>query len=197
MMYHLIRFIRNFAYLVSLCNYSRWDRSHPFVIFTIGHWLPRGFPMPLAWFHTYTYSPALIATLEVYPVQMWQHETFIHFGYITVDIIGCVDGKYEHNSADATCQDFAKIPLLSLLCLSRSIWHSPVSYSFHDHRLVLSLRTSLPLSNIALSDDVISYRVLYISQRISGGRLRFARHSAGEMRFSEDPTTIFSLQIGG
>lgn len=140
---------------------------------------------------------ALIATAEVYPVQMWQHETFIHFGYITVDIIGCVDGKYEHNSADATCQDFAKIPLLSLLCLSRSIWHSPVSYSFHDHRLVLSLCASLPpLSNIALSDDVISYRVLYISQRISGGRLRFARHSAGEMRFSEDPTTTVRVANG-
>lgn len=121
MMYHLIRFIRNFEYLVSLCNYSRWDRSHPFVIFTIGHWLPRGFPMPLAWFHAYTYSPALIATLEVYPVQMWQHETFIHFGYITVDIIGCVDGKYEHNSADATCQDFAKIPLLSLSSVSLAL----------------------------------------------------------------------------
>lgn len=78
--------------------------------------------MPLAWFHAYTYSPALIATVEVYPVQMWQHETFIHFGYITVDIIGCVDGKYEHNSADATCQDFAKIPLLSLHCLSLSLY---------------------------------------------------------------------------
>lgn len=49
--------------------------------------------------------------------QMWQHETFIHFGYITLDIIGCVDGKYEHNSADATCQDFTKIPLCSPLSL--------------------------------------------------------------------------------
>lgn len=54
------------------------------------------------------------------PVQMWQHETFIHFGYITVDIIGCVDGKYEHNSADATCQDFAKIPLCSPLSILSS-----------------------------------------------------------------------------
>lgn len=44
-------------------------------------------------------------------VQMWQYETFIHFGYITVDIIGCVDGKYEHNSTKATCRDFAKISL--------------------------------------------------------------------------------------
>lgn len=42
---------------------------------------------------------------------MWQYETFIHFGYITVDIIGCVDGKYEHNSTKATCRDFAKISL--------------------------------------------------------------------------------------
>lgn len=118
---------------------------------------------------------------------MWQHETFIHFGYITVDIIGCVDGKYEHNSADATCQDFAKIPLRSPLTLS--LYLSPVSHSFY-HRLALSLHTSLfslslsvPLSNVTLSDDVISYRVLYISQRISGGRLRFARHSAGEWDF--------------
>lgn len=110
---------------------------------------------------------------------MWQHETFIHFGYITVDIIGCVDGKYEHNSADATCQDFAKIPLrspLSLYLLSLVSSTTVVSSSRY---------APLPfsLSNVTLSDDVISYRVLYISQRISGGRLRFARHLAGEWDF--------------
>lgn len=118
-------------------------------------------------------------------VQMWQHETFIHFGYITVDIIGCVDGKYEHNSADATCQDFAKIPLRSLLSLSLlPIYTSSflpsrtastiVSFSRSTHFSLLSLSLFLPLSNVMLSDDVISYRVLYISQCISGGRLRFA-----------------------
>lgn len=124
---------------------------------------------------------------------MWQYETFIHFGYITVDIIGCVDGKYEHNSADATCQDFAKIPLRSPLFLSLSLSLSralylafpcleqlpPSSRPLATHFSLIS-PSSLSLSNVALSDDVISYRVLYISQRISGGRLRFARHSAGE-----------------
>lgn len=148
-----------------MCNYL--DKTHSFSI---------SFPTLLILFHAHTYlstdhnGGGLL-------VQMWQHETFIHFGYITVDIIGCVDGKYEHNSADATCQDFAKIPLRSPLSLSLSI------YSLQSRPTVSSSRYApLPfsLSNVTLSDDVISYRVLYISQRISGGRLRFARHSAGE-----------------
>lgn len=76
-------------------------------------------PTLFAWFHIRIYSSA-DHNVGCLPVQMWQHETFIHFGYITVDIIGCVDGKYEHNSVDATCQDFVKIPLRSPLSVSLS-----------------------------------------------------------------------------
>lgn len=145
-----------------ICNYL--DKMHSFII---------SFPILFALFHAHTYSSADHNGGGLL-VQMWQHETFIHFGYITVDIIGCVDGKYEHNSADATCQDFAKIPLRSPL----SIYSLPSRPRPSSHPLATHL--SLSPSNVTLSDDVISYRVLYISQRISGGRLRFARHSAGE-----------------
>lgn len=98
------------------------------------------FPTLFAWFHIHRLADHNDGGFYV---QMWQHETFIHFGYITVDIIGCVDGKYEHNSADATCQDFAKIPLRSplsiYLTLSRLV-------QLHGHRLILSLHTSLSRS---------------------------------------------------
>lgn len=149
--------------------------------------------------HTYVCTLVWLGS----PAQMWQHETFIHFGYITVDIIGCVDGKYEHNSAEATCQDFAKIllpflpPSLITLSLFRTLSAShPSRNGSHDHRrLVLSLcvlplplQPSRPFSNTTLSDDVISYRVLYISQHISGGRLRFGRHFGWRWRiFREKP----------
>lgn len=145
-----------------MCNYL--NKMHSFII---------SFPTLLILFHAHTYLSADHGGGLL--VQMWQHETFIHFGYITVDIIGCVDGKYEHNSADATCQDFAKIPLRSPLSLHLL---SPVSSTTVSSSRYAPLPFSL--SNVTLSDDVISYRVLYISQRISGGRLRFARHSAGE-----------------
>lgn len=76
-------------------------------------------------------------------VQMWQYETFIHFGYITVDIIGCVDGKYEHNSTEATCRDFAKISL--------SVPRSPRTRSPHSLSLSLS-RTRVTQFSIPLVD---------------------------------------------
>lgn len=189
---------------------------------------------------------------------MWQYETFIHFGYITVDIIGCVDGKYEHNSTKATCRDFAKIslsvgatlvvsptttlvlsPLLSLslslvtrithflslfsaqytllaqyVCtrISTSIYlclfHSPHTPPLPPLPFLPSTVAVLPrgaeplrflapppflravhlflsLSNVALSDDVISYGALYISQHISVDRLRFGRRSDGKWDFLE------------
>lgn len=51
--------------------------------------------------------------------------------------------------------------------------------------LALSSSPCISLSNVALSDDVISYGALYISQHISVGRLRLARHSAGKWDFLE------------
>ena len=190
---------------------------------------------------------------------MWQYETFIHFGYITVDIIGCVDGKYEHNSTKATCRDFAKISLsvgatlvvsptttlvlCPLLSLSLSLsWHASRIFSPSSPPSTLSSRNTyvhvspplfisvyfilrtllhlppllflpstvavlprgaeplrflapppflravhlfLSLSNVALSDDVISYGALYISQHISVDRLRFDRRSDGKWDFLE------------
>lgn len=116
-----------------MCNL---DKTHSFII---------SFPTLLILFHAHIYLSADHNGGGLL-VQMWQHETFIHFGYITVDIIGCVDGKYEHNSADATCQDFAKIPLRSPLSLSLSIY-SLQSRPQPSHPLAthLSLSPSLTL----------------------------------------------------
>lgn len=199
---------------------------------------------------------------------MWQYETFIHFGYITVDIIGCVDGKYEHNSTKATCRDFAKISLSvgATLVVPPTTTPAPfsLSLSYDTHhafslpllRLISStlssrntcvhvspslfisvyfiLRTLPPppipplgggrspswcrtpsvprgpsvplhlrtvhlflsLSNVALSDDVISYGALYISQHISVDRLRFGRRSDGKWDFLEirSPLMVSSVE---
>lgn len=54
----------------------------------------------------------------------------------------------------------------------------------------------LSLSNVALSDDVISYGALYISQHISVDRLRFGRRSDGKWDFLEirSPLMVSSVE---
>lgn len=108
-------------------------------------------------------------------VQMWQYETFIHFGYITVDIIGCVDGKYEHNSTKATCRDFAKISLSvgATLVVPPTTTPAPFSLSLMTritHFLSLSSAWSPVHSPRAIR--VYTYLHLYLSLSIS-----FSAHS--------------------
>lgn len=68
-------------------------------------------------------------------------KAFIHFSYIAADIIGCVDGKYEHNSTEATCRPlFHENPLppyipSNTMFLSLFLSHS----SFHRFSLSPSL----------------------------------------------------------
>lgn len=95
------------------------------------------------------------------------HGAFIHFSYITVDIIGCADGKYEHNSTEDYWY-FVKITVSHFLFQTYRVLYLPKHRGSHCH-LVISLlsqppSSSLPLlytpstthSTLSLSDDVIS-----------------------------------------
>lgn len=83
---------------------------------------------------------------------------------------------------------FRKIP--SLLT-SLQIPCFRLSYSsFHRFSLSLSPPLSCILTNAALTDDVISYKALYILQRISVSRLRFCRNLENRKPFTREMKKI-------
>lgn len=99
-----------------------------------------------------------------------RRKAFIHFSYITVDIIGCVDGKYKHNSTETTCRPLfhESHPLTPPFSPLRN--PSNTKFPSLSPSRSLSLRfIAFPtpirgaLSNVALTDDVISYQALYTS----------------------------------
>ena len=74
-------------------------------------------------------------------------------------------------------QTLARIVVLSRLQEERACLSFSPSRPFAERAATMRARTRSPVGtciNSPLTDDVISYRVLYILQRISAGQLRFA-----------------------
>lgn len=129
---------------------------------------------------------------------------FIHFSYIAADVIGCVDGKYEHNSTETVRRPCPRVSRKSTLSLSLPA--DPCNPRVSLSLSLASAQTTLPLSpspspprllppllcgpsapsltciNSPLTDDVISYPSIVHLAAYFRGTIKILRPSSSRFQ---------------